>query len=265
MAERPDWQRLQDESHGGEHEYKSPHLRPGEPRNMIVGRLRQLIDAHAAAGPCTLLDMGAGHGSYTAEVLTAGAARVVCTEMSQGAANRLREMFDGDSRVTVVYDPDGELVYQLDPVDVVCMISLLHRIPDYATTLGRLAEVVAPGGSLITFQDPDYYPRRKPLARVTNRVSYLIYRVSRGDFLEGAKSVLRRRTGRMDETNPRDMVEYHVVRKGVDERAVVDALAPAFESVELVPYWSDHGRTMQKILGRTRMANQFGIIATRRR
>lgn len=209
--------------------------------------------------------MGAGHGSYTAELLAAGATRVICTEMSKDSAEALRRRFAADSRVDVVFDPDGENVYHQEQADLVCMISLLHHIPDYAAALRRVRERVAPGGSLVTFQDPDFYPRRKPLVRFTSRASYVLWRLTQGGLWEGAKSVARRRTGHMDETNPRDMVEYHVVREGVDEQAAAEALRPHFATVELVKYWSDHGRSAQRLIGRTSLTNTFGIVARGRR
>ena len=261
MTEGRDWRQLQDESHGGHHEYRSPHLRAGQPREFIVGRLGDLIREHAAEAPCTVLDMGAGHGSYTAEVLDAGATRVICTEMSQGAAERLQERFRSDDRVEVIYDPTGELVFEQSHIDVVCMISLLHHIPDYGATLKRLAALVSPGGSLVTFQDPDFYPRRNWLVKVVSKGTYLAWRLTQGGYREGLKSVARRNVGTLDETNPRDMVEYHVVRKGVDELAVAATLQPVFGHVEIVRYWSDHGRLMQRVVGRTRLVNTFGMVA----
>jgi SAM-dependent methyltransferase len=252
---------MQENAHGGAHEYRSPHLRVGEPRNLIVTRLREIIASHKASGSCTVLDVGAGHGSYTAEFLAAGASVVVCTEMSESSADRLRARFADDGRVRVVYDPEGAKAFEQSPVDVVCMISLLHHIPDYIASLRLLCDRVAPGGTLVSFQDPDYYPRRRVLARVTNRISYVMWRLTQGSLWEGAKSIRRRLTGRLDEANPRDMVEYHVVRDGVDERAVVDVLQTSFDTVELVTYWSDQGRLMQRLLGSTGLVNEFGVVA----
>lgn len=265
MTRREDWQRLQDEHHDGHASVPWPHIRPGQPREFVVGNLRSVIGAHATHGRCRVWDLGAGHGSFTTEFLAAGATEVVCTEMSERSAERLRTLFGADPRVTVVYDPDGEQGYGQDPVDVLCMVAVLHHIPDYLSTLARLVSQVAPGGSLVTFQDPTYYPRRSRLTHWLTRASYLSWRIGRGDLREGVKSVVRRRLGKLDENNPRDMVEYHSVRKGVDELAVVETLRPYFDSIRLVHYWSTHSRRAQRLVGRTGITNVFGVIAEGRR
>jgi hypothetical protein len=59
------------------------------------------------------------------------------------------------------------------------------------------------------------------------------------------------------------MVEYHVVRDGVDEQAIVDLLAPMFERVELFTYWSTQSRAAQAIGRRLGLVNTFGVAATR--
>lgn len=78
-------------------------------------------------------------------------------------------------------------------------------------------------------QDPLWYPR-----------------VGHGDLKSGAATRLRRLRGRIDEGDPRDMVEYHVVRQGVDEQAVCKILREHFASVELIPYWSNQQSIMRR-------------------
>lgn len=264
MGNRENWQQLQDEHHTGRRTVPWPHIRPGQPRELILGHLHAAVSELTTAGLCRAWDVGAGHGSFTAELLGAGASEVLCTEMSERSAEELRTRFADDPRVTVLYDPDGEGGYVQEPVDLLCMIAVLHHIPDYCTTLKKLVEQVRPGGSLVTFQDPTFYPRRSRRAHWLTKASYYSWRLGRGDLVEGVKSVARRTTKKLDESNPRDMVEYHSVRKGVDELAVLDLLRPYFESVRLVPYWSTHNPPAQRLVGRTGITNVFGVVAAGR-
>ncbi len=58
------------------------------------------------------------------------------------------------------------------------------------------------------------------------------------------------------------MVEFHVVRNGVDERAIRDLLLTKFGDVQVVPYWSNQSAAVQWIGTRLRLRNSFGILAT---
>jgi len=57
------------------------------------------------------------------------------------------------------------------------------------------------------------------------------------------------------------MVEYHVVRDGVDELALADLLRKRFADVDIVRYWSHQSRIVQSIGERMGLANTFGLYA----
>lgn len=42
------------------------------------------------------------------------------------------------------------------------------------------------------------------------------------------------------------MVEYHVVRNGVDEEPIAKLLSFSFEKVEPIRYWSNHSMVIQR-------------------
>jgi hypothetical protein len=58
------------------------------------------------------------------------------------------------------------------------------------------------------------------------------------------------------------MVEYHVVRNGVDESAIRDLLLEKFGDVRILPYWSNQSAAVQWLGTRLRLRNTFGILAT---
>jgi hypothetical protein len=57
------------------------------------------------------------------------------------------------------------------------------------------------------------------------------------------------------------MVEYHVVRNGVDERALRDLLEGSFRELRLVEYWSNQSRLAFRLGRRLGLANQFALVA----
>ena len=71
----------------------------------------------------------------------------------------------------------------------------------------------------------------------------------------------RRLRGVLDETNPADMVEYHVVGNGVDEEAIRSLLVGAFDRVDIVRYWSNQSGVALRLGRRLSLANNFGVVA----
>jgi 2-polyprenyl-3-methyl-5-hydroxy-6-metoxy-1,4-benzoquinol methylase len=255
----------QDAGHAEGHDYDkgSPHLRHRTLREMVEQRLQALVRGTIAErGTCEVLEVGAGHGTFTRCLLEAGAS-VTVTEASSASADRLRATF-GD-RIEVVHDATGEDILRSERQwDLAVMTAVLHHIPDYLGFLDRLALLVRPGGNLFTVADPLYYPRMPQRTHRTVRAFYLAWRACQGDFRVGLATRLRRMRGVYDDTNPSDLVEYHVVRDGVDEQAIRALLAPHFADVEVFSYWASQAPVFQWVGERTSMVCDFGIQATRR-
>ncbi len=75
-------------------------------------------------------------------------------------------------------------------------------------------------------------------------------------------TLVRRSRKLLDEGQPSDMVEYHVVRKGVDDYAIRDLLLKSFEEVRLIRCWSNQSAIAQWLGTRLRLQNTFGVLAT---
>ncbi|GLZ41867.1 class I SAM-dependent methyltransferase [Actinokineospora sp. NBRC 105648] len=242
----------------------SPHLRHHGLRQRVVEACqRQVAEALARSGRARVLEIGAGHGAFTEHVAALGA-EVWVTEMSEASAEVLAARFTHNDRVHVVHDPDGSAAAEVPEVDVVLAISVLHHIPDYLAAVSALLPRIAPGGAFVSYQDPLWYPRRSALSMAVDRGAYMLWRVGRGDLRRGFASVLRRARGAYDESNPSDMVEYHVVRQGVDEDALAALLRPAFVDVRLDRYWSTQAGWLQHLGERVGPATTFGVMATTR-
>ncbi|WP_198943531.1 class I SAM-dependent methyltransferase [Actinokineospora bangkokensis] len=242
----------------------SPHLRHRALRAKVVAACQAAVrDVLDRDGRCRVLEVGAGHGTFTEHVAALGA-EVWVTEMSPASADFLARRFVHNDRVHVVHDPDGTAGARGPEVDVVLAVSVLHHIPDYVGAVEALLPRIAPGGAFVSYQDPLWYPRRSRLSFAVDRGAYFAWRVTRGDLLRGVASLGRRLRHAHDPENPSDMVEYHVVRQGVDEQALVAALAPHFASVEVDRYWSTQAGWLQSAGERIGPRTTFGITATGR-
>ena len=254
----------QNASHADGHNYEkgSPHLRHDSLRGMVEQRLTRLVeDRLRATGACRVLEVGGGHGTFTASLLAAGA-EITVTEASAASADHLRRTFGDTGRVEVIFDETGEGILAAGREwDLAVITSVLHHIPDYLAFLDSLCSLLAPGGAVFTVQDPLYYPRMSRLAHAADRAAYLSWRLFQGDYGRGIRTRVRRLRGVYDDSEPSDLVEYHVVRDGVDEEAIRRLLAPRFGSFELFRYWSSQAPLWQRVGARAGLESTFGIEA----
>ncbi|MBX7446624.1 class I SAM-dependent methyltransferase [Mycolicibacterium sp. 3033] len=264
-AERGSVEHFQDVAHGDGHDYTvgSPHLRHSTLRKSVESRIMSVVTEYMGTqGNCAVLEIGAGHGSFTETAVAAGGSATI-TEMSKASSEYLRRKFDGDPNVRVVYDEDGNAPFNDEAqYDVIMLISVVHHIPDYISVIARLCDqVMKTGGTLITFQDPVWYPRQKATHRFISQFSYFAWRLTRGELKRGLLTRWRRFRGIYSDSERSDLVEYHVVRQGVDDLALRDLLRSRFKSVDIDYYFSTQSPQIQRALGNRLPANTFGIIA----
>jgi SAM-dependent methyltransferase len=257
--------RSQDAFHSEGHDYTvgSPHLRHTALFERVNAQIhRAVTGVLERQNSCAVLEVGAGHGSFTETVLTAGGTPTV-TEMSKPSYEFLTHKFRDNSDVRVVYDSDGEAAFRDGAkYDVILMISVIHHIPDYIRTLTRLCDtVLRPGGAVVAYQDPLWYPRQTRFARLLDTGSYLAWRLTQGEFRRGLKTRWRRLRGVYDDSEPSDLVEYHVVRQGVDERALQELFTARFAEVEIDTYFSTQSPLLHAVGAKYFPHNTFGIVA----
>lgn len=265
MTEGSGIQELQELAYGKGYDYRSgaPHLKHPHLYDSFSRLLREELRHVAGRGlPMTVLEIGAGDGAFVEPLLATGA-RVTGTEMSQASIEALQWRFGTNPAFEVVFDPGGSLEPVADRrFAVVLYASVLHHIPDYLGAIAKACDRhLVPGGSLLTLQDPLWYPSLPRGVHAASEAMYLSWRVTRGAFLRGLASRLRRLRGdlRPDETG--DMVEYHVVRDGVDQDSVERLLQPRFEDVTLMRYWSTHAAIWQSVGERLGLRNTFALRA----
>ena len=256
---------LQEGAHGAGFDYEpgSPHLSHPRLRGAILDRIRGLVHQQfERAGRCRVLEIGAGHGAFTDHVVAMGA-EVTVTEMSRPSLELLRERYRHNDRAGVLFDPDGAVLARLERrFDLVLCVSVLHHIPDYSGFAAQAVSLLDEGGAFASFQDPMWYPRLGAGRVRLDRAMYLAWRVGNGQLRRGVRTQLRRWRGVLDESDPSDMVEYHVVRQGVDEQALATQLRGRFDQVELWEYFSSQGRWMHALGTRWRRPQTFALLAT---
>lgn len=244
----------------------SPHLRHRQLRARIEGHLRRLIaDSFDRTQRCRVLEIGAGHGSFSDCMLAAGA-DVTVTEASAASALRLVAKYANNPSATVLHDASGEDVLGLEgPWDLVVCVSVLHHIPDYGDFVGGLVTRIPEGGAFYSVQDPLWYPRMSRAAHRTHFAAYFLWRLFRGKYRQGIATRWRRMLGVYDESNPSDLIEYHVVRSGVDEKRLYDFLRIHFSSVEVFRYWSTQSPPLHALGTWLDIKTNFGIVAEGKR
>lgn len=258
-------EKSQDISHGDDHDYTvgSPHLRHDALRRRIDERIATAVNhVRRQRCGCAVLEIGAGHGSFTDTVLAAGGTATV-TEMSRASFGHLAEKFSGNPDVKVLHDTDGNAPFSDDArYDVILLISVIHHIPDYLGVITRLCDsVLRPGGIVVTFQDPLWYPRQRRLGRILSWGSYFVWRTTQGELRRGMATRWRRLRGAYSESEPSDLVEYHVVRQGVDDLALVEMLCSRFVEVSVDRYFSTQSPQLQALGQRWFPSNTFGVVA----
>jgi SAM-dependent methyltransferase len=244
-----------------DYRHGSPHLVHWPLFDRLTGILRAEVRRLSRAGlPLDVLEVGAGHGGYTEPALAAGC-RVTAVEMSRPSLAELDRRFGTNGDFRSVFDPDGSLSAVGTGFTLVLCVSVLHHIPDYLGFVEKLAGRLRPGGALLALQDPLWYPRVGGAVHALDRTSFYAWRLGQGDLRRGLGTLGRRLRGVYDETSPSDMVEYHVVRQGVDERALAGLLSERFGSVQVARYWSNQSGLGQRLGDWLGLHNTFGLVA----
>ncbi len=243
----------------------APHLKHESLRRLYGSLVLRLFDGvQNQQTEVRVLDLGAGEGTATLPFLKLGA-RVTAVDLSRSQLTVLQERASAhrdrlDTRCGDVLEIVGELETTGARFDIVVANSFLHHIPDYVSLTKRVAGLLSVPGTLLTFQDPLRYDTLRRSERLFSTVSYVAWRLQQGDILRGTGRRLRRMRGEYRDV-PEDNAEYHIVRAGVDQEALVAGLRDAGLSVEIVSYFSTQSSIGQRLGEALRMRNTFSLIA----
>lgn len=257
-------QLLQQTAYPVGHNYRkqSAHLKHRQLYEFLLQHMRAVLadltdrDLHLH-----VLEVGAGDGGFTEPALAYGCA-VTVTEMSRPSYEGLRARYGGNDHFEALFDEDGSLSVVGDMrFSAVLYASVLHHIPDYTETINTSLDHLELGGAFMSFQDPLWYPSLRRSTRLFSRATYLFWRVTQGNIGRGISTIWRRTRRTYDASNPSDMVEYHVVRSGIEHEALLAYLSERFEQVSIFTYWSTPSPFWQRVGERLRLRTTFAIVA----
>jgi len=244
----------------------APHLKHASLRARYGRLVVEVFDrAQERSHPPKVLDLGAGEGGATLPFLELGAA-VTAVDSSKSQLEALRERCAAfadklEVRCEDVHDVLGS---PGKSYDVIVANSFLHHIPDYLGFLGKAAAALPPGGQFFSFQDPLRYDSLGAGTRAFCGLSYLSWRLFKGDVLGGLSRRLRRSRGVYLEESVQDNAEYHVLRNGLDQDAIARQFSDLGFDCRLLPYFSTQSRLFQPLGEALGVRNTFAVVARRR-
>lgn len=125
-------------------------------RAQVLGKLRKLLGAELDAGYGRSLEIGAGTGYFTLNLLRAGVVRrATCTDISPGmlatlSANAARLGLD----VSTTRADAEALPFADASFDLVLGHAVLHHLPNLRRAFAEFHRVLAPGGRIVFAGEP---------------------------------------------------------------------------------------------------------------
>jgi SAM-dependent methyltransferase len=243
----------------------APHIKHGDLRklysDLLVGVFRH---ARQFENFPRVLDLGAGEGSVTLPMLELGA-HVTAVDISEEQLSVLRsKCAKHESRLVVRCEDINDLIIgSQDKYDIITANSFLHHIPDYLGMLNALIPRFTPSGQFFSFQDPLLYSTQSAFARSFEGIAYASWRIWKGDVWKGSLRRLRRARGVYLPNSEHDNAEYHVLRDGVDQRAIEALFVRAGFTCDTTSYFSTQSRPFQAIGKFCGVKNTFAVVAAR--
>jgi SAM-dependent methyltransferase len=244
----------------------APHIKHASLRALYSKLLLQIFDVANEQTPTPrILDLGAGEGSVTLAFLELGA-QVTAVDISRHQCdNLIAKCSRHAERLKVRCEDVGDaLKDKSTEYDIVATNSFLHHIPDYLGLINQSLDVLAPGGQFFSFQDPLRYDSLSRFTYHFQNLSYLSWRLWRGDVIGGLKRRYRRSRGVFYEDAAEDHAEYHAMRNGVDQDAIRALFGSRNFDCRIIPYFSTQSSLFQPIGAALGCKNLFGVIAKSR-
>ncbi|MGH2914464.1 MAG: class I SAM-dependent methyltransferase [Solirubrobacteraceae bacterium] len=123
---------------------------------QVLGKLGKLLDERAQAGLGRSLEIGAGTGYFSLNLLQTGVVcEATCTDISPGMLEALsRNAQRLGLEVRTVVAEAGALPFADASFDLVLGHAVLHHLPDLERAFEQLHRVLAPGGRILFAGEP---------------------------------------------------------------------------------------------------------------
>jgi SAM-dependent methyltransferase len=138
---------------------------------QVLGKIRKALGEDAPRHFPRALEIGAGTGYFTLNMLRAGViGEATCSDISPGMLSTLKANAKRLGLEVQTEPADAEqLPFEDASFDLVFGHAVLHHIPDLERAFGEFARVLAPGGTVVFAGEPSRYGDR--LASVPKRTA----------------------------------------------------------------------------------------------
>ncbi len=130
-------------------------------QDQVLGKLRKLVGRELEAGYDRSLEIGAGTGYFSLNLMQAGVVReATCTDISPGMVTTLSENASrlGLARHVRAARADAERLPFADAsFDLVLGHAVLHHLPDLRRAFAEFRRVLAPGGRIAFAGEPSRF------------------------------------------------------------------------------------------------------------
>jgi ubiquinone/menaquinone biosynthesis C-methylase UbiE len=211
-------------------------------RRQVLGKLRKVLGRELDRGYERSLEIGAGTGYFSLNLLQAGVVRdATCTDISPGM---MRTLADNAARLCLdvrIARADAEsLPFADESFDLVLGHAVLHHLPDVQKAFDEFHRVLRPGGRIVFAGEPSRTGDR--LASIPKWGADVVAPLWRTLLRIGAAPPAR-------ESDDRQTDDH-----GLERLVDIHAFAPR----ELVALASRAGFTHVKVRGEELVANWFG-------
>ena len=144
-------------------------------RSQVLGKVRKLLGAELDSGFDSALEIGAGTGYFSLNLMRAGLiGELTCTDISSGMLDVLQENARrlGLSQVDTVQADAESLPFGDESFDLVIGHAVLHHLPDLDQAFSEFRRVLRPGGRILFAGEPSFLGDR--IARVPKRAALLM-------------------------------------------------------------------------------------------
>ena len=209
---------------------------------QVLGKLRKLLGRELDDGYERALEIGAGTGYFSLNLLRAGVIReATCTDISPGMVATLAGNARALGLEVQAARADAEaLPFPDASFDLVLGHAVLHHLPDLRRAFAELHRVLAPGGRIAFAGEP---------SRVGDRLAAIPKRAATA-LAPAWRTLLRAAPARAPEPNGAGDPHDHGLERLVD----IHAFAPA----ELAGHARNAGFTDVSVRGEELTANWFG-------